>query len=119
MTTEPQTTLNVDFEPFHSALKRMSLARPKGVITHVAGLTVESSGLKIGLHQLCRIRLHDNRQVEAEVIGFRKGGLVLLPLESIDGIRPGDTVTPLDKPRLVPLHPSISRARAGRAGTTD
>jgi flagellum-specific ATP synthase len=107
MTAASKKTLTVDFEPFHAALQRASLARPKGVITHVSGLTVESSGLKIGLHQLCRIRLHDNRQVEAEVIGFRKGGLVLLPLDSIEGIRPGDIVTALDKPRLVALHPNI------------
>jgi len=107
MTAAPNSTLTVDFEPFHTALKRVCLARPKGVITHVSGLTVESSGLKIGLNQLCSIRLHDSRHVEAEVIGFRKGGLVLLPLESIEGIRPGDTVTPLDKPRLMPLHPGI------------
>lgn len=107
MTNAQTNSLTVNFEPFHCALKQASLARPKGIITHVTGLTVESSGLKIGLGQLCQIRLHDSRQVEAEVIGFRKGGLVLLPLESIDGIRPGDIVTALNRPRLLALAPDI------------
>lgn len=107
MTTAQNNVLSVDFEPFHSALQQAPLARPKGIITHVSGLTLESTGLKIGLGQLCQIRLHDRRRVEAEVIGFRKGGLVLLPLESIEGIRPGDIVTALGKPRLVALHPNM------------
>ncbi|MCE5187427.1 MAG: FliI/YscN family ATPase [Planctomycetaceae bacterium] len=107
MTTAQDNSLRVDFEPFHTALRQVSLAAVKGIITHVSGLTVESTGLKIGLHQLCRIRLQDQRFVEAEVIGFRKNGLILLPLDSIEGIRPGDTVSPLDKPRLIPVHPSI------------
>lgn len=107
MTAVADSSLVVDFEPFHSALSRVNLAAAKGIVTHVSGLTVESTGLKIGLHQICQIRLHDQRCLEAEVIGFRKGGLILLPLESIEGIRPGDVVTPLNRPRQIALHPSI------------
>jgi hypothetical protein len=34
----------VDFDAFHSTLDRVNLAQLKGAVTHVSGLTVESSG---------------------------------------------------------------------------
>ncbi|MHC5083148.1 MAG: FliI/YscN family ATPase [Planctomycetota bacterium] len=108
MTTKPtDNSFFVDFEPFHSALKRVNLTKPKGSITHVSGLTVESNGPSVGLGQLCQIRLQNGKYVQAEVIGFRKGGLILLPMDSMEGVRPGDTVTALNKPRTIPLDNSI------------
>jgi flagellum-specific ATP synthase len=105
--SEMKSSMPVDFEPFHAALKQMSLSRHKGAITHVSGLTVESSGPNVGLGQLCRIQMRDGRSVQAEVIGFRKSGLILLPLDAIDGIRPGDAVTALNQPRTLALDDSI------------
>ncbi|HDS83590.1 MAG TPA: FliI/YscN family ATPase [Phycisphaerales bacterium] len=99
--------VQVDFEPFYAALKQTPLVRHRGVVTHVSGLTVESSGPNVGLGQLCQITLHDGRQVQAEVIGFRRAELILLPLDAVDGIRPGDTVTALNQPRRVALDESI------------
>ncbi len=106
MTTQ-HASLQFDFEPLHAALGQVSLARRKGVVTHVSGLTVQSGGPNIGLAQLCQITLGDGRQVEAEVVGFRKGELILLPLDVVDGIRPGDTVTPLDRCRQVAVGQGI------------
>jgi FliI/YscN family ATPase len=105
--SDQQPSMLVDFEPFHTALKHVSLARHKGAVTHVSGLTVECSGPNVGLGQLCRIRLRDGRNIDAEVIGFRKSGLILLPLDAIDGIRPGDSVTALNQPRTLRLSDSI------------
>ena len=105
--SETKSSMPVDFEPFHAALKQVSLSRHKGAITHVSGLTVESSGPNVGLGQLCHIQMRDGRGVQAEVIGFRKSGLILLPLDAIDGIRPGDAVTALNQPRTLALDDSI------------
>lgn len=103
----PDRSMLVDFEPFHTALRQVSLARHKGAVTRVSGLTLESSGPNVGLGQLCRIRLQDGRNVDAEVVGFRKSGLILLPLDAVDGIRPGDSVTALNQPRTLALDDHI------------
>ena len=97
----------VDFEQFYSALGEMNLLECKGSIVRVSGLTVESSGPSVGMGQLCRICLRDGQSIMAEVIGFREGRLVLLPLEHIDGISPGDTVLSADEPRYIDLDDSI------------
>ena len=108
MTLSLDNSLSVDFEQFHSTLNSVNLAPLKGAVVHVSGLTIESSGPPdVGLGQLCQIRIRDQQHIQAEVIGFRPGGLILLPLDSIEGIRPGDAVTPLNQSRTIALHKSI------------
>jgi len=107
MAAEEKKTGFVDFEQFHSSLQDVNLLRPKGTISLVSGLTVESNGPEVGLGSLCQINLGGRRSVFAEVIGFKHGRLVLLPLEHIDGICTGDTVTALDKPRTISLDENI------------
>ena len=108
MTPALDNSFSVDFDLFHSTLEQVNLTQLKGAVTHVSGLTVESNGpADVGLGQLCQIRIQNHQEVQAEVIGFRKGGLILLPLDSIDGIRAGDPVTALNEPRTIALDNSI------------
>lgn len=97
----------VDFERFHRALGEVNLLECKGSIIRVSGLTVESNGPCVGLGELCSIRLQDGRMILAEVIGFKTDRLLLLPLEHIDGICPGDTVTSVNEPRYINLDDRI------------
>lgn len=99
--SDTPTTAFVNFEPFLKAVASVPLIAHKGSVTRVSGMTVESSGPTVGLGQLCQIELQNQTCVEAEVIGFRQENLILLPLASIDGIRPGDKVWAMDKPRLI------------------
>ncbi|MBN1818903.1 MAG: FliI/YscN family ATPase [Sedimentisphaerales bacterium] len=97
-----------DFDALHARLQQTRLVTRKGTIQRVSGLTVESSGPDIGMGQPCEIRLRDNRVIPAEVIGFRGSNLVLLPLDHLDGISPGDTVAALNQPRCICLGPHIT-----------
>jgi flagellum-specific ATP synthase len=51
--------------------------------------------------------MSDGREALAEVVGFRERHLVLLPLEEIEGICPGDTVVAVEKPRHIRLDDNI------------
>ena len=97
----------IDFERFHSALRDINLLDCQGFVVRVAGQMVESSGPTIGLGELCSIRIRDGRSVMAEVVGFQNDHLILLPLEHIEGISPGDTVTARTTPRHIALSDSI------------
>ena len=97
----------IDFEGFHSALRDVNLLDCQGFVVRVSGQTVESTGPAIGLGELCRIRIRDGRGVTAEVVGFQNDHLILLPLEHIEGISPGDTVTARTTPRHITLSDSI------------
>jgi len=97
----------IDFDKFHSALRAVNLLKCQGSVVRVSGLIVESNGPTLGLHELCGIHLRDGRRVLAEVVGFQKDRLILLPLEHIEGISPGDAVTARTTPRYITLSDNI------------
>jgi flagellum-specific ATP synthase len=97
----------IDFGKLHTALHKVELLSCQGSVVRLSGLTVESSGPKVGLGEICGIHTMDGRRVLAEVIGFRDGCLILLPLEHFEGIGPGDRVTARSTPRYITLGPGI------------
>ena len=61
-----------------------------GRITEIIGLTIESDGPKSSIGDLCYIyNEFDEKPTMAEVVGFKKDRILLMPLASPDGIRPG------------------------------
>ncbi|MHC4477421.1 MAG: FliI/YscN family ATPase [Planctomycetota bacterium] len=107
MTNKVTDGCAIDFEKFHSALRGVNLVDCQGHVVRVSGLTVESAGPVVGLGELCGISLRDGRRVLAEVVGFHHDHLILLPLEHIEGISPGDTVTGRTTPRHICLSDQI------------
>jgi len=97
----------IDFDKFHSALRAVNLLNCQGSVVRVSGLIIESNGPTLGLHELCGIHLRDGRRVLAEVVGFQEDRIVLLPLEHIEGISPGDAVTARTTPRYITLSDNI------------
>ena len=104
------STCSIDFGKYHSALEAVDLMNCQGYVVRVSGSTVESAGPVIGLGELCGIHIRDGRRVLAEVVGFRDDHLILLPLEHIEGISPGDAVTA----RTTPRHIMLSEKALGR-----
>jgi flagellum-specific ATP synthase len=107
MTTSDIIENQIDFDRFHSVLREINLLDCRGFVVRVSGQMVESTGPTIGVGELCSIRIRDGRRVTAEVVGFQNDHLILLPLEHIEGISPGDTVTARTTPRHITLSESI------------
>ena len=107
MTTGEIIDDQIDFDRFHSVLREINLLDCRGFVVRVSGQMVESTGPTIGVGELCSIRIRDGRRVMAEVVGFQSDHLILLPLEHIEGISPGDTVTARTTPRHITLSESI------------
>jgi len=97
----------LDLTKYRTRLDRMNLLPCRGSVVKVAGIAVESKGPPVGIGQLCEIRLADGRRVPAEVVAFNGENRVLLPLEGIEGIAPGDSVTRHSSPDFMMLGPGI------------
>jgi len=97
----------IDFDKLRGALRSLKLLHRRGSVIRVAGLRVESTGPAVGLGEICGIHLRDKRRVLAEVVGFHNDNLILLPLEHIEGISPGDAVTARTSPRYIALSDAI------------
>jgi flagellum-specific ATP synthase len=107
MPAVPATNPLLDFEKLTAAVRDADLHYCRGTVSKVAGLTVESNGPVLGLGELCQINLRDGRKVLAEVVGFRDDRIILLPLEHIESISPGDSVTARSTPRYIQISDNI------------
>ena len=62
-----------------------------GRVTKIVGLLVESDGPAAAVGDLCEFAAA-GRRIRAQVIGFREGRVLLMPLEEIEGLQAGDRV---------------------------
>ncbi len=72
-----------------------------GKVTRIVGLTIESSGPKVQVGELCQIKRTDDSWVPAEVVGFRDDSVLLMPLGAADGLAPGSLVEATGRPLQV------------------
>jgi len=64
-----------------------------GRVTRVVGLVIEAVGIDVAVGELCQIRsLSNDSVVLAEVVGFHERGILLMPLEELEGVHPGSAV---------------------------
>ncbi|MBR2045929.1 MAG: flagellar protein export ATPase FliI [Agathobacter sp.] len=76
-----------------------------GKVSKVVGLTVESLGPKARLNDLCKIYIDKDMttHVMAEVVGFQDSRLILMPVDSVEGVGVGCVVENTGKPLEVPV----------------
>ena len=61
-----------------------------GEVTKVIGMGIESLGPMANIGDICEIELRDGSStIKAEVVGFKEGHLMLMPLGTLEGIGPG------------------------------
>jgi flagellum-specific ATP synthase len=68
-----------------------------GRLTQISGLVMEASGLRLPVGSVCCVR-DGTRSTEAEVVGFSKGRLFLMPTGDLNGLSPGAQVEPVRYP---------------------
>ena len=80
-------------EKYLDIIKKTNTIKEIGKITEIIGLTIESDGPKSSIGDLCYIyNDYNDTPTMAEVVGFKKDKILLMPLASPDGIRPGALV---------------------------
>ena len=77
-----------------SAVTGSDFHRRHGRVSDLIGLIVEATGVAAEVGELCHVDTGRNRPpVPAEVVGFRDGRTLLMPLGEMHGIAPGRAVT--------------------------
>ena len=80
-------------QDYMAALPSIDTWRWTGRVREVVGLVVASDGPAAGVGDFCEIHVSGSgRVVRAQVIGFRDGRTLLMPLEETGGLQAGDTV---------------------------
>lgn len=80
----------------------------RGRVVQLIGLVIESEGPLCAVGELCRIE-GERRDGDslAEVVGFREGRVLLMPLGETHGIHPGAEVVAMGHPLQVPVGPGL------------
>ncbi len=81
--------------PLSSYLSRLAACEPApvvGQVTRIVGLLVESIGPAARVGDICEVRTGGRLPLPVEVVGFKEGRLLSVPLGETAGIRPGDRV---------------------------
>ena len=101
--TEPRLESGkIDFEKYHRISERVDLVKVIGKVIQVVGLISEAQVQGVSIGDLCTIHLvKENRDTFAEVVGFKEGRVLLMPLGSTTGISPGSEVVAAGKPLAV------------------
>ncbi len=66
--------------------------RFEGEVVELVGLIVESRGPAVAVGDFCEIRTRNQRSIRTQVIGFRDGRVLSMPLEETGGLSLGDRI---------------------------
>ncbi|MCS7044458.1 MAG: FliI/YscN family ATPase [Bryobacteraceae bacterium] len=100
----------LDAGRFLRALERCDPVRTCGTVVRTAGLLIESRGPAAGVGDFCEIRTRGGAVIRTQVIGFRDGLILSMPLEETSGLQPGDPI--IARPQAARV--AVSEALLGR-----
>lgn len=97
----------IDFQPYFEHLSRADPFLAAGKVTGMAGLLIESLGPAVAAGEFCEILTANGRRLRTQVIGFRDGKILSMPLEETGGIQPGDAILARSAESLVHVGPAM------------
>ena len=99
-------------------LLEADLAPRRGRVSDLIGLIIEATGLEVEIGEVCMVGDgRDRPEVATEVVGFRSGRTLLMPLGELHGIGPGTSVQPTGSPFRVAVGDTLLGRVIGGLGT--
>ena len=90
-----------------STLSGMETLQWAGRVSEIVGLLIASDGPAAAVGDFCEIRSAQGRTVRAQVVGFRDGKVLLMPLEETGGLQLGDAVIARAEAARVEVGPQL------------
>ena len=77
---------------YKKILDDLDVVQHTGKVERIVGLTIESVGPSVEYGELCKIRIAPGEYLYAEVVGFNKNRVILMPIGDMRGVVPGALV---------------------------
>lgn len=103
MTTE----YSIDFDSYIQKLDTLETLRSLGEVTEMVGLLIESRGPAVAIGAFCEVMTSNGKSIRTQVVGFRDGKVLSIPLEETDGVQLGDLVVARSEEGRVPVGPGL------------
>ncbi len=96
-----------DLRAYLDRVARMETIRNAGHVSQMIGLLIESVGPAAAIGDFCEIQCSSGRVIRVQVIGFRDGRVLSMPLEETDGIEAGDPIVTRSEAAKVCVGPHL------------
>ena len=98
---------SIDLTPYFEKLRRVNPTLWTGEVTELIGLLVESRGPAAAIGDFCEVQTQSGRGIRTQVIGFRNGHVLSMPLEETDGLQLGDLIVARNDEARVAVGPAL------------
>jgi len=82
----------IELDPFIARVRNCELLPWTGEVVELVGLLIASRGPLVAVGDFCEVVTSSRRRVRTQVIGFRDGCVLSMPLEELDGIQLHDSI---------------------------
>lgn len=100
----------LDLTAYHDTLHIIDPFLWTGHVTGVVGLLLESAGPAAAVGDFCHVMASSGRLIRTQVVGFRDGRVLSMPLEETGGLQLGDIIVARGEESRVP----VGKALLGR-----
>ena len=98
---------SLDLSSYMARVQNTELLPWSGEVVELVGLLVTSRGPNVAVGDFCEVQSSSGRRIRTQVIGFRDGLVLSMPLEEIDGIQLKDRIYARQEEALVPVGPDL------------
>jgi FliI/YscN family ATPase len=93
-------------DPYIRQLSSIETFCRAGEVTELVGLLVQSRGPEVPVGSFCEI-VTDTGRIRSQVVGFRDGNVLSIPLEEVEGVRLGNTIVAREGAGRVAVSPTL------------
>ena len=87
-------TIHDSMKKYYDIIQKTDLRTHEGKINKIIGMTLEATGLKCSIGDLCTIHIDKNKtEVLSEVVGITENKVILMPFQEVRGLGYGCAVT--------------------------
>jgi flagellum-specific ATP synthase len=97
----------IDLAPYLHHLPTIDTMRRSGEVVELTGMLVASRGPAAAIGDFCEIRTAAGRVIRTQVIGFRDGHLLSMPLEEPEGLQLGDSIVARSREARLQVGPGL------------
>ncbi len=97
----------LQYSHYIKQLEKLNLLQIVGKVVQVVGLVVEAQVQGVSIGELCKIQISAKRYILSEVVGFKEACVLLMPLGSLAGIKPGSRIYATGHPIRVKVGPQL------------
>ncbi len=99
--------MEIDLSSYINAASVTEPMKIYGRVTEITGIIIKATGLKAAIGETCRIFSDNDKSIAADIVGFKDGKAMLMPVGDLVGIRSGSRVLPIGKKVSIRVSPYL------------